>query len=205
MAEADALLSGIGKLLMTQLRVETNRTEHKKVFAVRRSLVRIRLDVQFHMRNSHEQQAFETVALGKLVDQEPDYGTSKRALPMRDQSSAKYIRITDFSEYGIAQDHEFMTVDETDPRFVLRPGDLLFARSGATVGKTYLYTGDIGLAMFAGYCIRFRFDTSKVLLNFMFALLILLPFHVALCQSDGEWQRFKTTFNRSYSSYEDEV
>lgn len=46
---------------------------------------------------------------------------------------------------------------------------------------------------------------SKVLLNFMFALLILLPFHVALCQSDGEWQRFKTTFNRSYSSYEDEV
>ena len=36
------------------------------------------------------------------------------------------------------------------------PGDLLFARSGATVGKTYLYRPEDGPCVYAGYLIRFR-------------------------------------------------
>ena len=44
----------------------------------------------------------------------------------------------------------------------------MFARTGGTVGKTYFYDGKIGEAVFAGYCIRFRFDKSKVIPKFVY-------------------------------------
>ena len=40
--------------------------------------------------------------------------------------------------------------------YELDPGDLLFARSGATVGKTYLHRRQDGPCAYAGYLIRFR-------------------------------------------------
>lgn len=51
---------------------------------------------------------------------------------------------------------------------MLENEDILFARSGATVGKTYIHSKEIGKAIFAGYCIRFRFDKSKVLPWFIY-------------------------------------
>ena len=56
-----------------------------------------------------------------------------------------------------------MTAESYSEKHFLKSGDILFARTGATVGKTYYYDGSIGMAVFAGYCIRFRFDTKKVL------------------------------------------
>lgn len=50
----------------------------------------------------------------------------------------------------------------------MKDGDIVFARSGATVGKTYIHSESIGEAVFAGYCIRFRFDSEKVLPKFVF-------------------------------------
>jgi hypothetical protein len=44
---------------------------------------------------------------------------------------------------------------------------LLFARSGATVGKTYLHDTRFDPAVFAGYCIRFRFN-AEVLPEFVY-------------------------------------
>ncbi|WP_281915003.1 restriction endonuclease subunit S [Caldimonas thermodepolymerans] len=52
--------------------------------------------------------------------------------------------------------HEFVAAEEWDDKHILRSGDILFARSGATVGKTYLHTAGLDPAVFAGYCIRFR-------------------------------------------------
>ena len=45
--------------------------------------------------------------------------------------------------------------------------DILFARSGS-VGKTYLHEDDSEPAVFAGYCIRFRFNESKVSPRFVY-------------------------------------
>ncbi|MCY4368754.1 MAG: restriction endonuclease subunit S [bacterium] len=50
---------------------------------------------------------------------------------------------------------------------ILHPGDIVFARSGATVGKTYLYDPADGLCAFAGYLIRFRPDPTKALPEFV--------------------------------------
>ncbi|MEJ2745529.1 MAG: restriction endonuclease subunit S, partial [bacterium] len=80
----------------------------------------------------------------------------------------KYIRITDFDDDGSVPGNEFATVRIVEDRYRLANGDVLFARSGATAGKTFIYSSDIGPAIFAGYCIRFRFDTKKALPTFIY-------------------------------------
>lgn len=102
------------------------------------------------------------VALGSLTIEEPCYGTSSTAISRTSEKQPKYIRITDFDDYGIEEKHEFMTVNSYSEKHLLKPNDILFARTGGTVGKTYFYDGTIGEAVFAGYCIRFKFDEDKV-------------------------------------------
>ncbi|MEH6419845.1 restriction endonuclease subunit S [Pseudomonas sp. CGJS7] len=63
--------------------------------------------------------------------------------------------------------HEFVAAEEWSDKHVLRAGDLLFARSGATVGKTYLHSAALSPAVFAGYCIRFRMGAT-VLPEFLY-------------------------------------
>ena len=110
----------------------------------------------------------KTVPLGELCLEEPCYGTSSTAVDRTDESQPKYIRITDFDDYGIEADHQFMTAESYSAKHMLLPNDILFARTGGTVGKTFFYDGDIGDAVFAGYCIRFRFDPSKVVPKFVY-------------------------------------
>ena len=110
----------------------------------------------------------KTIPLGKLCLEEPCYGTSATAIDRTDESQPKYIRITDFDDYGIQDDHQYMTAETYSEKHLLLPNDILFARTGGTVGKTYFYDGKIGKAIFAGYCIRFRFDPKKVVPKFVY-------------------------------------
>ena len=59
-----------------------------------------------------------------------------------------------------------MAPEKWSDKHLLLEGDLLFARSGATVGKTYLHDVRFDPAVFAGYCIRFRFN-DEVLPEFV--------------------------------------
>lgn len=76
----------------------------------------------------------------------------------------KYLRITDIDE----KSHQFNFGDLTSPdvdlstadNYKLRKGDLLFARTGASVGKTYLYREHDGLVYFAGFLIRARIKSD---------------------------------------------
>ena len=82
----------------------------------------------------------------------------------------KYLRITDIDE----QTHRFNLDNLTSPKvdlknkdnYILHPGDIVFARTGASVGKTYKYREDDGRVYFAGFLIRGRinknFDTSFI-------------------------------------------
>lgn len=99
---------------------------------------------------------------------EPDYGSTSRAVTRKSKDEPRYIRITDFSEDGIEPGHEFVTANPIDLNCELSVGDVLFARSGATVGKTYLHEDASEPAIFAGYCIRFRFDNSQVSPRFVY-------------------------------------
>lgn len=61
-----------------------------------------------------------------------------------------------------------MTAESYSEKHFLKENDILFARTGGTVGKTFFCDGHIGNAVFAGYCIRFRFDSNKILPKFVY-------------------------------------
>ena len=91
----------------------------------------------------------------KHVLSEPlKYGANESA-ELDDRSLPRYIRITDFAENGKLKDETFksLTIDKASG-YYLNEGDILFARSGATVGKTFLFKNYKGKACFAGYLIK---------------------------------------------------
>ena len=104
--------------------------------------------------------AYPTKPLSDLVSEEPAYGTSARAIDRVTDDQPRYIRITDYGDDGIVMPHEFVAAEDWNDKHVLCTGDILFARSGATVGKTYLHTQTLDPAVFAGYCIRFRMGAA---------------------------------------------
>lgn len=81
----------------------------------------------------------------------------------------RYIRITDIAEDGSLRSEEkkSLACDLAAP-FILEDGDLLFARSGATVGKAFLYRKEMGLAAFAGYLIRGSVNRGKVRSEYLY-------------------------------------
>lgn len=80
----------------------------------------------------------------------------------------RYIRTTDVSPDGILREDTFKSLSPDVARpYLLADGDLLFTRSGATVGKTLLYRKEWGPACFAGYLIRARADRRKALPQFL--------------------------------------
>ena len=74
----------------------------------------------------------------------------------------KYIRITDISETS----NKFVPNPLTSPdgeleaKYQLQEGDLVFARTGASTGKTYLYDKNDGNLYFAGFLIKFHIDKA---------------------------------------------
>ena len=98
---------------------------------------------------------WEQRKLGELADSF-EYGLN---VPASDFDGIhKYLRITDIDD----ETHRFNESDLTSPltdlmkceQYRLAEGDLLFARTGASVGKTYLYQSSDGLAYYAGFLIR---------------------------------------------------
>ena len=104
-------------------------------------------------------------SLAKLLSEEACYGTSATAVKRTSEDQPRYIRITE--DDGIPLAHEFRTAEKWTDKHLLSAGDILFARSGATVGKTYLHHASLDPAVFAGYCIRFRFN-DEVLPGFVY-------------------------------------
>ncbi|MCE2967924.1 MAG: restriction endonuclease subunit S [Phycisphaerales bacterium] len=138
-------------------------------FAIRRGGLE-RIDPKWFIHGGHQALSGVTQAsLGELVSEEPAYGAPYRAVEMQGDG-VKYIRVTDFDDFGIVPGNEFVTAEFIEPRFMLTQDDLLFARSGATAGKSFLYDDSLGPSVFAGYCIRFRFDRSRVLPAFVYSV-----------------------------------
>ena len=93
--------------------------------------------------------------MGEVCDP-PQYGASASARPF-DLGLPRYVRITDITDDGHLRSDELASAEASQVfGYELTQGDLLFARSGATVGKTCLYKDDDGPCVYAGYLIRFR-------------------------------------------------
>jgi type I restriction enzyme S subunit len=116
-----------------------------------------------------------------------EYGINAAAVEYSNELPT-YIRITDIDDDGNYSGIKKVSVnDENSSNFLLSTGDIVFARTGATVGKTYLYDSRDGELVFAGFLIRFR-PNGK----------ILLPQHLKYFTSTNlYWNWVKTVSMRS--------
>ena len=109
------------------------------------------------------------VTLGELSKSGGQYGVGLSSRKWRN-GDPRYIRITDIRDDGrlnpevVAPDGDRRDWEKA----ALHEGDLLFARSGATVGKTYIHPADASPAVYAGYLIRFQLNTDRVVPKYVF-------------------------------------
>ena len=109
---------------------------------------------------------WETKKLGEVATQKLSYGSGASAIQYN--GKIRYVRITDIREDG-ELNSDIVSPDTFDEKYLLNEGDILFARSGATVGKTFQYKSRFGKCIFAGYLIRMIPNIEIVLPSFIFA------------------------------------
>ncbi len=101
--------------------------------------------------------AWEQRKLGELSSSF-EYGLNAAAKEYDGEN--KYIRITDIDDDSREFKQEDITSPDTDlssaENYRLSEGDILFARTGASVGKSYIYKASDGLVYYAGFLIRAR-------------------------------------------------
>ncbi|MDR0313327.1 MAG: restriction endonuclease subunit S [Treponema sp.] len=86
------------------------------------------------------------------------YGVNASACSYK-KGLPKYIRITDIDDNGHFSSENEAYVDSPDAKnYFLQTGDLLFVRTGGTVGKTYLYNKNDGKLVYAGYLIKYSLN-----------------------------------------------
>ena len=85
-------------------------------------------------------------------------------------NAVRYIRITDITEDNKLKDSSenlYLSIEKAKP-YILKDKDVLFARSGATVGKAFMYLNEYGKSAFAGYLIKAECNTQKLLPKYLF-------------------------------------
>lgn len=112
---------------------------------------------KYNVHVNAESFAWEQRKLGELASSF-EYGLNAAAKEYDGEN--KYIRITDIDDIT----HKFIMENVTSPdmdladaeNYKLAEGDILFARTGASVGKSYIYRPSDGLVYYAGFLIRAR-------------------------------------------------
>lgn len=92
--------------------------------------------------------------LGEVCEP-PKYGLNASGIDY--DGEHKYLRITDIDEIT----HTFSPEDLTSPseysdEYLLKENDIVFTRTGASTGKTYLYDSKDGDLYYAGFLIKFH-------------------------------------------------
>ncbi len=112
---------------------------------------------------------WEVRRLRYLVKGKLTYGANAAA-EYTDPDWPRYLRITDFDQDGVLKSNTFRSLlPEVAKDYLVQPGDLLLARSGATVGKAFLVPADAGEACYAGYLIRARPHHALIEPYFLFS------------------------------------
>lgn len=132
-----------------------------KLILLNDSLVRSKIDSELtNIWGSNE--GNELGKFGKI-----SYGYTAKSSTIK--KGPKYLRITDIQNntvnWGEVPYCEISSEEKS--KFLLAKGDIVFARTGATTGKSYLIDSDVD-AVFASYLIRIRPDTSKLDPKFLY-------------------------------------
>lgn len=100
------------------------------------------------------------------ISKKIQYGYTGKAL---DKGDYYYLRITDIQKKSVKWDlTPYSDISEREvEKYILNNGDILFARTGATAGKSYLFN-DAVKSVFASYLIRVVVDKNIVLPEYLY-------------------------------------
>ena len=141
LSDVDALLAGLDRLVAKK--------RDLKQAAMQQLLTG-------QMRLPGFREAWADRILGECLYGAPDYGINAAAAEWSDRLPT-YLRITDISEDGRFRPAPRVAVRSAiATRYLLGEGDIVFARTGASVGKSYRYRAEDGPLVFAGFLIRVR-------------------------------------------------
>ena len=144
--------------------------DRNKIFIVKRSEIEGRLDPKMALYNRKVRHTlYPKVKLKDILVCKPQYGASEPGVTRTNTLEPRYIRITDIDNYGLICNEEMgATAANIEDKYILFENDILIARSGATVGKSYIHKKKPYSCFFAGYLIRFTIDTNKALPEYIF-------------------------------------
>lgn len=143
-----------------------------KVFLVSRSNLKNRWDPKkVFFSQKYSKSPYEIATLGKLLQISPQYGANERGIERTSKNQPRYIRITDINSFGELSNDMGVTAENCEQQYFLNHNDLLIARSGNTVGKSYIHNIDKNSQekfLFAGYMIRFIVNSNIALPLYVF-------------------------------------
>jgi type I restriction enzyme S subunit len=97
-----------------------------------------------------------------LKDKIGNYGIPASAEDF-DADKVRYLRITDISTDGNLLDSDKKSVSSPNiDKYILSEGDIVFARTGNSTGKTYYHEDKNGKLAYAGFLIKYSLDPKKV-------------------------------------------
>lgn len=103
-----------------------------------------------------------------LASEPLQYGANATGVEFR-EDIPRYVRITDITADRKLSDEGKQSLEmDIAQDYMLEDGDILFARSGATSGKSFYYESQYGSCCFAGYLIRLRTDSRKALSKLLY-------------------------------------
>lgn len=112
------------------------------------------LEIRFKDKNGNEFPKWEEKTLGE-ISENPKYGLNSSAIKYDGENG--YLRITDIDDKSNRFNNlKITSPDSFNDDFLLSENDLLFARTGASTGKSYLYKKRDGKLYFGGFLIKFK-------------------------------------------------
>ena len=134
--------------------------KRKEELALLDQLVKSRF-IELFIGKGYPTKTVDEVSLGK-----GEYGAQSASIEY-DPTRPRYVRITDINDDGTLNDDVVASINpDDDEQYRLEYGDFMFARMGATVGKTYAFI--TGNQIFAGYLIRYKLNQKLINPRYLF-------------------------------------
>lgn len=148
-------LSNVDSIITAETKIL--KTLQKKKKALMQKLFTQQL--RFKSADGTDFPAWEEKKLGE-ISSSPKYGLNASGIDY--DGEHKYLRITDIDEVTHTfSPEEITTPSEFSDDYLLEENDIVFARTGASTGKTYLYNPNDGDLYFAGFLIKFHIKDAN--------------------------------------------
>jgi len=117
---------------------------------------------------NHQCMNWQESRLGEVIIGNPEYGINAAAEAF-DFNKLTYLRITDIDDQGKLLQKTLCSISHPQSNdYLLNRGDIVFARTGASVGKTYIYQNPEQPLVYAGFLIRVKPNPDVIVPYFLF-------------------------------------